>query len=160
MPSCCVTRRVRLRWSSWLTCALPFACQMQQFVNGFNNMWAVPLRIVGAMYLLYLQVGLGLLGALAVLLISIPLTTTLMRRAKNYQRMILRSTDRRTKIITEILSGIAVVKLYAWDEPMRARVAQARALELKFVNGFLVCLALGIQLVVRCRSSLHRGERC
>ena len=44
--------------------------------------------------------------------------------------------DSRLKLMTDILSGIKVIKLYAWEEPMRERVANIRSQEVTaFMKG-------------------------
>jgi len=40
-------------------------------------------------------------------------------------------TDQRLKTITEFLSGIKIIKLFAWEEPLLAKVSESRRKELK-----------------------------
>ncbi|KAJ3080179.1 Multidrug resistance-associated protein 7, partial [Physocladia obscura] len=45
--------------------------------------------------------------------------------------------DIRVKLIQEVLLGIRVVKMYAWEESFKCLISNARSEELKHVRGFL-----------------------
>ena len=50
--------------------------------------------------------------------------------------------DERLKLMTDILSGIKVLKLYGWEESMRARVAEIRAQEVTQFKNASIYLAI------------------
>ena len=47
-------------------------------------------------------------------------------------------TDKRLTVIKEIVTGIRVVKMYAWEWNFRDLIAQIRRFEPSFYNGYLI----------------------
>ena len=73
----------------------------------------------------------------------------------NIRDRMVKYTDERVKLTNEVLQGIRVVKLYAWEGPSEERINKLRALEvqqlrwyhfLKMINLVSCCL----QYVVNC----------
>ena len=60
----------------------------------------------------------------------IPLNAWLAGRMKTYQQMQMKNKDTRIKLMDEILSGIKVIKLYAWEMPFIGKVHDVRGREL------------------------------
>jgi hypothetical protein len=46
----------------------------------------------------------------------------------------MRLKDERTKMVNEILNGVKVIKLYAWEQPMEELVARIRDDELTYIR--------------------------
>lgn len=42
--------------------------------------------------------------------------------------------DERTKMVNEVLNGIKVIKLYAWEPPMESVITKLRNKELKYIR--------------------------
>ena len=58
-----------------------------------------------------------------------------MRKLASVLRMrIAQQTDRRVGIMNEILQGIQIIKMYAWEKPFEKVVAEARRLEIKQIS--------------------------
>lgn len=53
---------------------------------------------------------------------------------RKFQVEQMRLKDERAKICNEILSGIKVIKLYAWEPPMEEKIEQIRQKELDLVR--------------------------
>lgn len=64
------------------------------------------------------SVGAGL----GVLLLAIPLNTMIARKMRTYQKTQMGNKDARVKLMNEILNGIRVIKLYAWETPFLEKV--------------------------------------
>lgn len=54
-----------------------------------------------------------------------------------YRMKIAKKTDNRVKLIHEIVSGIQVIKMYAWEKPYEKIVKESRDSELKDINTIL-----------------------
>jgi len=59
----------------------------------------------------------------------------------------LKHTDSRVKSISEVLSGIQVVKYYAWENPMRDSIEDHRKSEMKWLKWIAWFSSLTILLI-------------
>ena len=50
---------------------------------------------------------------------------------RNYRTEAAQFTEKRVKLMSEILMAIKLVKFYAWEVPFAKRVAEARAVEVR-----------------------------
>ena len=79
-----------------------------------------------ALYLLYDQLGISCLVAVACLLLMIPANMVMMRLTGGMLKSALAHTDERTKLEGELVGGIEVVKCSAWESPFLGRITRAR----------------------------------
>jgi ATP-binding cassette, subfamily C (CFTR/MRP), member 4 len=95
-----------------------------------HYVWVLPLQSVLICYLLWLDVGLpALIGVIGLLLKTIPVQTGLSRVSSILRMRVATRTDQRVGIMNEIIQGIQVIKMYAWEKPFRVVVAMARKKE-------------------------------
>ncbi|RIB11911.1 ATP-binding cassette transporter 1 [Gigaspora rosea] len=88
--------------------------------------WSGPLQIVLALYFLYQTMGASAFAGVAVMILMLPLNAifaTLMRKLQKEQ---MKNKDERIKFINELLNGIKVIKLYAWESAFLKRILEVR----------------------------------
>ncbi|KAF9962637.1 Canalicular multispecific organic anion transporter 1 [Mortierella alpina] len=90
----------------------------------------IPFELAIALSLLYWLLGWSLLAGLAVFAIVTPAQAKLAKLFQSSQQRKLRIMDSRLRIMTEILSSIKIVKLYAWEDAFRSKVDGLREKEL------------------------------
>ena len=95
-----------------------------------NMIWASPLQIALAVYFLWDILGPSALAGLAVMVLMIPLNGIVATKMKKYQISQMKDKDRRCKLMDEILNGIKVLKLYAWEKSFQQKVLDIRQSEL------------------------------
>ncbi|EPB66686.1 ABC transporter, ATP-binding protein [Ancylostoma ceylanicum] len=97
--------------------------QIQQF-------WSCPFQI--ALALTYLFITLGYSAAPGVIIMVIFLPTNIVGSiiVKKWQIEQMKLKDERTKMVNEVLNGIKVIKLYAWEVPMEQLIDEIRQKEL------------------------------
>ncbi|KRF85625.1 multidrug resistance-associated protein 1 isoform X7 [Drosophila virilis] len=95
-----------------------------------NMLWSAPLQIALALYFLWQQLGPSVLAGLAVMIIMIPLNGFIASRIKTYQIRQMKYKDERVKLMNEVLSGIKVLKLYAWEPSFEKQVLDIRDKEI------------------------------
>ncbi|XP_065356725.1 multidrug resistance-associated protein 1 isoform X5 [Calliphora vicina] len=95
-----------------------------------NMLWSAPLQIGLALYFLWQLLGPSVLAGLAVMIILIPVNGVIANRIKTYQIRQMKYKDERVKLMNEVLSGIKVLKLYAWEPSFEKQVLEIREKEI------------------------------
>jgi ABC-type bacteriocin/lantibiotic exporter with double-glycine peptidase domain len=99
-----------------------------------NTLWAAPLQIVIALILLWQQLGIATLAGMIFMIILLPSYGYITTRMRNIQILMMKEKDKRVKLMNEILNGIKVLKLYAWENSFRDQVMGYREKEVKSLN--------------------------
>lgn len=94
-----------------------------------SNLWSAPLQVILSLYFLYRELGPSTFGGLAVLLAMTPINVWTSKKAESLEEQQLAAKDTRIKLLSEMLSGMKVLKLYAWEAPFGKRVGDIRAKE-------------------------------
>ncbi|KAL7641498.1 UNVERIFIED_CONTAM: hypothetical protein RMT77_007369 [Armadillidium vulgare] len=113
------------------------AVDVQRFLDliGYiNTLWTAPIQIILCMYFLWVQLGPSAMVGLVILLILIPINGVIARFQKIYQIAQMKKKDKRIKLINEILNGIKVLKLYAWEMSFNHYITGIRKEEVKVLK--------------------------
>ncbi|RIA93900.1 ATP-binding cassette transporter 1 [Glomus cerebriforme] len=94
--------------------------------------WSGPLQIILALYFLYQTMGISIFAGVGVMIMMIPVNAILANKMKILQKIQMKNKDERIKLMNEILNGIKVIKLYAWEQAFLNKIFYVRNdLELK-----------------------------
>lgn len=104
---------------------------LNEFPHFISMGWSCVFSILLATILLWRQLGVASLAGLMMMFISIPYNSYLSNLSKKLQVKKLKHQDGRIKAINEMLNGIKVVKLYAWEIPFQKLIDSFRQLEMK-----------------------------
>ena len=97
-----------------------------------------PLDILCALALMwYLVAWQAMIGASIFLLVSV-YNSIAASKAGKIRNKAAAQTDKRLTVIKEIVTGIRVVKMYAWEWNFRDLIAQIRRFEPSFLYGYLI----------------------
>ncbi|XP_034944749.1 multidrug resistance-associated protein 4-like [Chelonus insularis] len=97
-----------------------------------NFSWLTPIQIVVVGIIMWQSIGVYTLVALGSLMImTIPLQSYLSKISGYLRELIAKLTDRRIQLMSELIAGIQVVKMYAWEIPFNKIVSQTRREEIK-----------------------------
>ncbi|XP_069998353.1 multidrug resistance-associated protein 1 isoform X3 [Penaeus vannamei] len=99
-----------------------------------NMLWSAPMQIALALYFLWDLLGPSVLSGLAVMIILIPVNGFMANRTKQLQIKQMKNKDQRVKLMNEILNGIKVLKLYAWEPSFEDQVLAVRGKEIKILK--------------------------
>ncbi|XP_047482005.1 multidrug resistance-associated protein 1-like [Penaeus chinensis] len=102
----------------------------------------LPVTIIVSIILLWQQLGASVLAGVAVLVLLVPLTSFLANRVKVLQQANTKFGDQRVKLMNEIISGIKVLKLYAWEGAFSSMVDKIRKKEMNLQQKVALCKAL------------------
>nr|XP_023023911.1 probable multidrug resistance-associated protein lethal(2)03659 [Leptinotarsa decemlineata] len=97
-----------------------------QAIHFMHNLIIGPIETLVVMILCYFSIGYtGPIGAIF-LLVSVPFQSWLGKKTSKYRLNTALRTDERVRLMNEIISGIQVIKLYAWEKSFAKLVKLAR----------------------------------
>ncbi|KAL4709156.1 hypothetical protein ACJJTC_008084, partial [Scirpophaga incertulas] len=97
--------------------------------------WLLPLQVVVVCYLIYIKIGYAaVIGVVGIVLQTIPVQSYMSKLAARLRMKTACKTDERVRIMDEIISGMQVIKMYAWEKPFEQVVALARKNEIKCIT--------------------------
>ncbi|CAO2644874.1 ATP-binding cassette sub-family C member 3, partial [Lemmus lemmus] len=99
-----------------------------------NLLWSAPLQVILSIYFLWQILGPSVLAGVAVIVLLIPLNGAVSMKMRTYQVQQMKFKDSRIKLMNEILSGIKVLKLYAWEPSFLEQVEGIRQGELHLLR--------------------------
>uniref|UniRef100_A0A182RUC1 Uncharacterized protein n=1 Tax=Anopheles funestus TaxID=62324 RepID=A0A182RUC1_ANOFN len=111
-------------------------------------MWTSPLVMLLAALLLWYEIGWsGVMGLIAIVIIT-PIQSYTGTLTSRYRLRTALKTDERIRLMDEIIAGIAVIKMYAWERPFAKLISLARRKEMNEVlkSGYLRALYMSFQL--------------
>ncbi|CAI8509524.1 unnamed protein product [Hanseniaspora opuntiae] len=99
---------------------------IQRFFENSQSIVGVPISFVIVMTTLYKLLGRAMLGGIVAMIIMIPINSKLSSITSSLYDKNMKYKDMRSKLMTEILNSIKSIKLYAWEEPMLAKLRHVR----------------------------------
>uniref|UniRef100_A0A8C5BL37 ABC-type glutathione-S-conjugate transporter n=1 Tax=Gadus morhua TaxID=8049 RepID=A0A8C5BL37_GADMO len=99
-------------------------------------LWSCPLQILLAIVFLWLELGPSVLAGLAVMVLMVPINGFLATKARKLQIKNMEHKDKRLKIMNEILNGMKILKLFAWEPSFQTQVEGIRGQELQVMRKF------------------------
>ncbi|XP_056148222.1 canalicular multispecific organic anion transporter 1 [Lampris incognitus] len=112
------------------------AQRFNDVTNFIHLLWSCPVQIGLAIAFLWFELGPSVLAGLAVIVLLVPINGLLATKARNIQIENMKFKDNRLKIMNEILNGIKILKLYAWEPSFQVQVEGIRNQELKVMRKF------------------------
>ncbi|CAG8664846.1 5084_t:CDS:10, partial [Acaulospora morrowiae] len=88
--------------------------------------WSGPLQITLALYFLYDTMGVSAFAGVAVMLLMLPVNAFVASKMRSLQKQQMKNKDMRIKLMNEILNGIKVIKLYAWESAFMKKIFHVR----------------------------------
>ncbi|CAD6208432.1 GSCOCT00003444001.2-RA-CDS [Cotesia congregata] len=99
-----------------------------------NMIWSAPLQIGFALYFLWYELKYAVFAGLAVMIFLIPINAVIANKVKTLQIRQMKSKDERVKLMNEVLNGIKVLKLYAWEPSFEQQILKIRNKEIKVLK--------------------------
>ncbi|CAM4565034.1 unnamed protein product [Leuciscus chuanchicus] len=120
--------------------------QLMWFLFLCPNLWAMPVQIIMGVILLYYLLGDSALIGAGVILLLAPVQYLIATKLADTQKSTLDHSTDRLKKTTEILKGIKLLKLYAWENIFCDRVEETRGKELTSLKTFALYTSMSIFL--------------
>uniref|UniRef100_A0A8C0B8P8 ATP binding cassette subfamily C member 4 n=1 Tax=Buteo japonicus TaxID=224669 RepID=A0A8C0B8P8_9AVES len=96
-------------------------------------LWAGPIQAVAVTVLLWMEIGPSCLAGMAVLIILLPVQTCIGRLFSSLRSKTAALTDVRIRTMNEVISGMKIIKMYAWEKSFAELVNGLRRKEIAMV---------------------------
>uniref|UniRef100_A0A8K9WWA5 ABC-type glutathione-S-conjugate transporter n=1 Tax=Oncorhynchus mykiss TaxID=8022 RepID=A0A8K9WWA5_ONCMY len=119
--------------------------KLMDMVVYFNAVWVAPIEIALCLYFLtHTLLGPSALAGIATVILIFPLNGFIAKMRSKLQEVQMCYTDSRIKLMNEILSGIKILKFYAWEQAFLERVLGYREKELNALKRSQVLYSISI----------------
>ncbi|KAH9177416.1 ABC transporter [Lactarius sanguifluus] len=119
------------------------------FCCGFFHMsWAALIQLGICLGLLVSSLGPSALAGFSVFIILTPIQGKIMKSFFRIRRKTMEWTDKRAKLLQELLGGMKLIKFFAWEAPFLERVAGYRKREISYVRKLLLVRAANMALAI------------
>uniref|UniRef100_A0A182JZF0 Uncharacterized protein n=1 Tax=Anopheles christyi TaxID=43041 RepID=A0A182JZF0_9DIPT len=100
-----------------------------------HYVWVLPFQACFTCYLIWRRVQwAAVVGVVGLLVKTIPVQTGLSRLSSIIRMRVAKKTDQRVGIMNELIQGIQVIKMYAWEKPFEKVVSIARKKEVRQIR--------------------------
>lgn len=110
------------------------AQRFMETVQYLHLLWAGPLVIILAIYFLYEILGEAVFAGLGAMLLLLPINAYVVAKLRSLQMTQMKIKDDRVKMMNELLNGIKVLKLYAWEPSFNGFIQEVRKKELDVIR--------------------------
>lgn len=122
------------------------AQRLQELTNYINSLWYSVFQITVSCFLLWKQIGVSTFAGVAVIVLMLPATASISKLMRRLQLRLMKVKDERIKICHEVLSGMKVIKLQAWENSFTRRVMDFRNDELAKLETYIYARSGSITL--------------
>lgn len=92
-----------------------------------HYIWIIPFQMVVVSYFMFMTMGYAAFGGILVIgLQAEPIQGMISRKIAKLRSIVAKRTDERVRLMNEIVNGIQVIKMYAWEKPFEAVVRASR----------------------------------
>lgn len=123
---------------------IDFCCQF------FHMGWTAVAQIIVCLALQIYTLGYSALPGFAFIVIMSPIGSQITKHLFKLRKKSMKWTDSRIKAITELVTGIRLIKAFAWEQPYLEKIGELRAKEIKILRSRLgwksanIAVAFGI----------------
>uniref|UniRef100_A0A670HUK6 ATP binding cassette subfamily C member 6 n=1 Tax=Podarcis muralis TaxID=64176 RepID=A0A670HUK6_PODMU len=118
--------------------------QLTELAVNLNLLWSAPFQILLAITFLWQELGPSVLAGVSVLLLVLPANAFFAVKVKQLQKSQMKSKDKQIKLLSEILHGIKILKLYAWEPSYQKKIVDIREREIDVLksSGYLTTFSM------------------
>jgi len=122
--------------------------QLQRFLQFIGLTMIAPIQIIVALFLIYRQVGNATWVGVGYMVFLAPINMFVFSIVSNMRKKVLKYADLRVKMMNEILTGIRIIKFYAWEGPFGKEVGRVRQKELEALTKLAYTTAVGFSIIL------------
>ncbi|CAL8283007.1 unnamed protein product [Gadus morhua 'NCC'] len=107
-------------------------------------LWVAPIQVAVVVALLWAEIGPSCLAGILVPIILMPLQTLFGRLFSMFRSRMAVLTDSRIRTMNEVVCGMRIIKMYAWEKPFASLVSRFRGEEINNVMKSSMLQALNL----------------
>lgn len=111
-------------------------------IENLHSLWVAPIIIIVTIIMLCLQIGASGLIGFVIFVIAIPFTTLNMKWYLSLRQKSIEWTEKRTKLLSELLANMPVIKMFTYEQPFLAQLRTYRAKEMSYMRYLLYTRSL------------------
>ncbi|CAK6978676.1 ATP-binding cassette sub-family C member 4-like [Scomber scombrus] len=104
--------------------------RFDEITLNLHYLWVAPLQTVAIIGFLWNGIGVSCLAGVAVIVLMMPVQAWFGKLFGKFRGKTAILTDNRIRIMNEVVSGIRIIKMYAWEKPFSALVTEVRREEI------------------------------
>ncbi|XP_023166430.2 probable multidrug resistance-associated protein lethal(2)03659 [Drosophila hydei] len=111
-------------------------------------LWLAPLELFVVTFLMFQKIGVASFFGVAIMLLFLPFQAYLAKKTSVLRLMTALRTDERVRMMNEFISGIQVIKMYAWEKPLGKLIELMRGKEMicikkvNYIRGILIAFGM------------------
>ncbi|CAG2241571.1 ABC transporter 7,ATP-dependent bile acid permease,Multidrug resistance-associated protein 7,Multidrug resistance-associated protein 1,ABC transporter C family member 8,Canalicular multispecific organic anion transporter 2,Canalicular multispecific organic anion transporter 1,Metal resistance protein YCF1,Multidrug resistance-associated protein 5,ATP-binding cassette sub-family C member Sur [Mytilus edulis] len=110
------------------------AGRISSVFHNINHLWTIPFMFCATLFLLWQTLGVSAFIGLGIVIVLIPFNSYLVKKGKDLHLEVMDLKDNRVKMMNEVLNGIKVLKLYAWEDSFEKQISTIRDKEMGVIR--------------------------
>ncbi|XP_069376946.1 ATP-binding cassette sub-family C member 4-like isoform X2 [Paralichthys olivaceus] len=106
------------------------ANRLDEITLNLHYLWLGPLQAMVIIVFLWYEIGQSCLAGVAAIALMMPVQTWFGKLFGIFRSRTIVLTDDRIRFMNEVVSGIRIIKMYAWEKPFSALVTEVRRKEI------------------------------
>lgn len=117
-------------------------CQVvERFIEAIHSLWVLPIIIVFCLYLLYTLLEWSAFVGLGSIILLVPPIAKLGYANVTLRKALVDFTDKRINLMVDAISGIRILKFYAWEDSFLQNINAIRSKEVGVLTSIAWCQA-------------------
>ncbi|CAI4225983.1 unnamed protein product [Auanema sp. JU1783] len=108
--------------------------QFRTLIPQLQQFWSSPMQIVICIFYLYKLLGISVIAGVGMMIVIMPINVHITRTSKQYTMDQKRLKEDRVRLTNEIINGIKVVKLSAWEKALEDVIDDIRTQEMHLIR--------------------------
>ncbi|KAF5815994.1 putative ABC-type xenobiotic transporter [Helianthus annuus] len=113
------------------------ANRIGEFPFWFHQIWTIGLQIFLGIFIIYFSVGVAAFTALLVIILTVLGNIPLGNLQQKILTKLMAAQDRRLKAITEAITNMKILKLYAWESHFQKAAEKLRNEEMRWLSAVI-----------------------
>ncbi|KAI9000570.1 P-loop containing nucleoside triphosphate hydrolase protein [Trametes punicea] len=97
-----------------------------------------PVQMIICLVILLVNLGPSALAGYAFFVLATPIQTVVMKHFIKLRHKSMVWTDKRAKLLQELLGGMKIIKYFAWETPYLKRIEELRGKEMSYIRSLLI----------------------